>query len=94
MKNGIKHDSGHFYREFQASLNQGNWVQQVHKPKESKWVQAVDLHVAVNLKKSKLSITKMKFFCNFGNFELAIRRFETKQRYTTSERKQTQRLEK
>ena len=55
MRNGVKNDSGHFYREFQASLDKGNWVQQVHKPRESKWAQAVDLHVAANLKRSKSS---------------------------------------
>ena len=50
MRNGVKHDNGHFYKEFQESLDAGNWKQVVHRPKESKWVQGVDLNVGATIK--------------------------------------------
>ena len=52
MRDGVIHDSGHFYTEFQTALDRGNWIQQVHQPRESKWCQTVDLHVGANLKSS------------------------------------------
>ena len=50
MRDGIKHDNGHFYKEFQTSLDSGNWKQVVHKPRESKWAQGVDLNVGATIK--------------------------------------------
>ena len=37
-------------KEFQASLDSGNWKQVVHKPRESKWAQGLDLNVGATIK--------------------------------------------
>lgn len=48
---GVYHDSGHFYVEFTEQLERGNWECHVFQPKESKWVQPIDLHCGANLKR-------------------------------------------